>query len=65
MALTLAFIGAGDGLNLALAWTYVVLRVLHSLVHALLNIVIWRFSVFMLGSVVLLVLATRAAVLVF
>jgi len=65
VALTLAVIGAGDGLNLVLAWTYVVLRIVHSLVHALINIVIWRFGVFMLGSVVLLVLAIRTAVLVF
>ena len=65
VALTLAVIGAGDGLNLVLAWTYVVLRIVHSLVHALINIVIWRFGVFMLGSVALLVLAIRTAVLVF
>ena len=65
VALTLAVIGAGDGLNLVLAWTYVVLRIVHSLVHALINIVIWRFAVFMLGSVALLVLAIRTAVLVF
>jgi len=65
VALTLAVIGAGDGLSLVLAWTYVVLRIVHSLVHALINIVIWRFAVFMLGSVVLLVLAIRTAVLVF
>jgi len=65
VALTLALIGAGDGLNLVLAWIYVVLRIVHSLVHALINIVIWRFGVFMLGSVVLLVLAIRTAVVVF
>ena len=65
VALTLALIGAGDGLNLVLAWTYVMLRIVHSLVHALINIVIWRFVVFMLGSVVLLLLAIRTAVLVF
>ncbi len=65
VALTLALIGAGDGFNLILAWTYVALRIVHSLVHALINIVIWRFAVFMLGSVVLLVLAIRTAVLVF
>ena len=65
VALTLAVIGAGDGLNLVLARIYVVLRIVHSLVHALINIVIWRFGVFMLGSVVLLVLAIRTAVVVF
>ncbi|HEX5279211.1 MAG TPA: MAPEG family protein [Micropepsaceae bacterium] len=64
VALTLAFIGAGDGLNLILAWAYVVLRVVHSLIQALVNIVIWRFAIFMLGSVVLLALAVRTALLV-
>lgn len=64
IALTLAFIGAGDGLNLILAWLYVALRVVHSLIQALVNIVIWRFAVFMVGSVVLLALSVRAALLV-
>lgn len=65
VALTLAFIGAGDGLNLTLAWAYVALRIVHSLVHALINIVVWRFAIFMLGSVVLLALAIRAALQIF
>jgi len=64
IALTLAFIGAGDGLNLILAWIYVALRVVHSLIQALVNIVIWRFAVFMLGSFVLLALSVRTALLV-
>lgn len=64
VGLTLAFVGAGDGLNLALAWLYVGLRIIHSLIQALVNIVIWRFAVFMLGSVVLLALSVRAALLV-
>jgi hypothetical protein len=64
-ALTLALLGQGDGLNLGLAWVYVVLRVLHSLVQALVNIIIVRFSVFMIASGVLVVLALRAAMAVF
>ena len=64
VALTLAFIGAGDGLNLVLAWIYVALRVVHSLIQALVNIVIWRFAIFMIGSVVLLALSARTALLV-
>src|SRR5947209_19693493 len=63
--LTLVVVGAGGGLNAALAWTYVALRIVHSLVQALVNIVIWRFSLFMLGSLVLLTLTIRAAILVF
>src|SRR4051794_16799232 len=37
-ALALALVGAGDGVNLWLAWGYVGLRVVHSLVQALANI---------------------------
>ena len=62
IALTLAFVGAGDGLNAGLAWAYVALRVVHSLVQALTNVILVRFSVFMIASLVLLALAIRAAI---
>jgi hypothetical protein len=65
VVLALALLGAGDGLNTALAWTYVALRVVHSLIQALVNVVMWRFGVFMISSVVLLVLAIRLALAVF
>ena len=64
-ALTLALVGEGDGLNVALAWAYVGIRVVHSLVQALSNIIMARFLIFMAGSVVLLALAVRAALAVF
>jgi len=63
-ALTLALLGAGEGTNLALAWTYVGLRIVHSLVQALVNIIILRFTIFMVASVVLLAMSVRAALLV-
>src|SRR5262249_41894290 len=59
VVLALAVLDAGDGLNIAFAWIYVALRVVHSLIQALVNIVMWRFAVFMLASVVVLVLAVR------
>jgi len=65
VALTLAMLDAGGGLNLVLAWLYVGLRVAHSLVHALINVVILRFAVFMAASIVLLLLSLRAALIVF
>jgi len=65
VALTLAVAGAGSGLNVWLAWTYVAIRIAHSLIQALGNVILVRFSVFMLGSVVLLALTVRAAVAVF
>jgi hypothetical protein len=51
--------GQQNPLNLGLAWGYVALRVLHSLVQATVNIVLVRFSIFVLGSVVLAALAAH------
>jgi len=64
-ALTLALIGQGEGLNLWLAWAYVALRVIHSLIQVLINVIVVRFTVFMIASGVLVVLAARAAMAVF
>ncbi len=52
-------------LNNDLAWAYVALRVAHSLVHALVNVIALRFAILMVGSVVLLTLVARAAMAVF
>ena len=63
--LTLALLEQGDALNLGLAWAYVTLRVAHSLIQALVNVILVRFSVFMIASAVLVVLALRAGMAVF
>ena len=65
IALTLAMLDAGTGLNALLAWLYVALRIAHSLVHALINVVMLRFTVFIAASIVLLLLSLRAALIVF
>lgn len=65
IALTLALLDAGTGLNAFLAWVYVGLRVAHSLIHALINVVMLRFAVFIAASIVLLLLSLRAALIVF
>ena len=57
----LGVIGQGDGLNLQLAWAYVVLRIVHSVVQATWNRVAVRFTLFCLSTVALLALALRAA----
>jgi hypothetical protein len=57
--------GQQNGLNLALAWAYVAVRVVHSLVQATVNIVLVRFSIFMLGTLVLAVLAAKDVVALF
>jgi hypothetical protein len=65
VALVLALSGAGDGVNLTLAWAYVGLRVVHSLVQILINKVMIRFAIFTISSLVLLAMAVRAAIAVF
>ena len=54
IALVLAQLGNGSGLNLQLAWLYVGLRVVHSFVQSLGNVIIVRFAVFSLSSLVLI-----------
>ena len=60
IALLLALIGHGDGLNAALAWAYVALRIIHSLVQATVNKVMLRWAIFMGSSLVLIALIIRA-----
>jgi len=43
----------------------VALRIVHSLIQATINVIMIRFAVFMAGSLVLLALSLRAAVVVF
>ena len=64
VAITLALLDAGAGLNAGLAWLYVALRIAHSLVQALINVVMLRFAIFMAGSIVLLAMSIRAAAIV-
>lgn len=61
VALTLALAGAGDGINLTLAWVYVGLRVAHSLVQVLVNKIEYRFGLFLFSSLVLIALIMNAA----
>jgi len=61
IALTLALMGHGDGVNLVLAWAYVGLRVVHSLIQATVNVVRWRFLAHLAASLCLLGLTVHAA----
>jgi hypothetical protein len=54
--------GGGDDFALRLAWAYVLLRVVHSLVQATFNRVVVRFSLFALASLVLMVFTVRELV---
>jgi len=60
VAIVLAIIGKGDGLATQLAWVYVALRVVHSLIQAMVNKVSLRFLVFALSSFVLMALVALA-----
>lgn len=61
IAITLALMNAGDGINATLAWAYVILRVLHSFVQAVVNKIEVRFALFFLSSLALIALAFNAA----
>jgi hypothetical protein len=64
VAIVLAIVGAGDGLNAQLAWAYVALRVIHSVVQATVNKVNLRFLIFAISSLILMALVARAALVV-
>jgi hypothetical protein len=57
----LAVMGAGP-IDVALAWAYVGLRIIHSIWQSTVNTVTVRFVLFMLASFSLVALAIRAAV---
>ena len=65
VAIVLAVIGQGDGLNATLGWSYVILRILHSLVQATFNRVMVRFVIFVLSSLVLMALTVHALLALF
>ena len=65
VALLLALIGWGDGMNALIAWIYVGLRITHSLVQATANVVMVRFVLFALSSIALIALIFHAAIAVF
>lgn len=65
VAIALVLLGADGPLNTQLAWLYVALRVVHSLIQALVNIVVIRFSVFIAATLILSALAVRAALIAF
>lgn len=60
-ALALAVAGDTSGVNLVLAWGYVGVRIVHSLVQALINKIEVRFGLFVLSSLLLLAMAVNAA----
>ncbi|MGH6658412.1 MAG: MAPEG family protein [Sphingomicrobium sp.] len=60
IAMTLAVMDMGGGLNYWLAWGYVGLRVIHSLVQSTVNVVKYRLLLFTLASLCLIGLTAHA-----
>jgi hypothetical protein len=65
VAIALALLGDTSATSLYLAWGYVGLRVVHSLVQVLINHILTRFAFFALSSLLLFALTFKAATLVF
>jgi hypothetical protein len=65
VVLAVVLLGHADPLHVQLAWAYVLLRVLHSLVQATLNRVTLRFGIFVLSWVALGWMILREAVRMF
>ena len=61
IALALALMDMGGGINYWLAWGYVGFRVLHSIVQGTVNVVAYRFTLFLLASLCLIGLTVHAA----
>jgi hypothetical protein len=59
LALAAQVVGAADAINIGLAWSYVLLRVAHSLVQATRNVIPLRFLLFTVGTLVLAALLVR------
>lgn len=65
VAISLAVLGDNSATSMALAWGYVGIRVVHSLVQTSWNHIPTRFALFSLSSLVLFGLTYKAAILVF
>ncbi len=61
ICIVLALMDQGDNLNATIAWTYVALRIVHSLVQVTTNRVIIRFTLFALATIALMMLTVHAA----
>jgi hypothetical protein len=62
MAFYIVLAGHTDGLHIYLAWAYVALRVVHSLIQNTVNVVNVRFLVFALSTLVLMAMAAREVI---
>ncbi len=59
VAISIAVLGHVDALHVQCAWAFAILRVLHSLVQATINIVNIRFALFLLSWIALTIMIVR------
>lgn len=64
IAFALQLLGQTQDINIGLAWAYVAIRILHSIVQATVNIILIRFLIFSAGSLVLIALTFHALIAV-
>ncbi len=57
--------GTADAINVVLAWSYVGLRIVHSLIQCTSNFVPVRFAVFALASLMLMAMTVRNVIALF
>lgn len=65
LCITIAVAGHVDNWAVNLAWAFVAIRIVHSLVQATVNIVMLRFSIFMVSWLVLIAMLVREALVIF
>lgn len=61
VAISIAVLGHVDAFHVGCAWAYAILRILHSLVQATVDIVLARFGLFLLSWIVLSIMIVREA----
>lgn len=65
VALSIAMLGHVDVLNVGCAWVYALLRIIHSIVQATIDLVLARFVLFIMSWLVLSFMVIREAMRVF
>ena len=65
VAISIAVAGHVDSFHVQCAWAYAILRIVHSLVQATVDIVNIRFGIFLLSWIVLSIMTVREALALF
>lgn len=65
LALTIHVAGINNAVLTTLAWAYVFIRIIHSLIQATQGKVVIRFSMFILSAIVLVLMAIKTAIELF